>query len=386
MVVVERMLSELIPADYNPRKISEKDFRQLKNSLSRFAAVEPAVVNMSAERRNVLVGGHQRVKAAQALGWETFPCVEVMLAEPEERELNVRLNRNTGEWDFEALMKNFAASDLVEFGFDLAELQEPEPVKGATDPDAVPEPPKVSVTKPGQVWSLGAHRLMCGDSTKAADVERLMGGTLADLLLTDPPYNVAYTGGTSAALTIANDSMEDAQFRQFLTDAMAAAAAVMRPGAAFYVWHADSEGLNFRAAIQAVDLELKQNLIWVKSSMVLGRQDYQWRHEPCLYGWKPGAAHTWNSDRKQTTVLEFDKPARNGEHPTMKPVDLFAYQVGNSSAPGGVVLDLFGGSGTTAIACEQLGRKACLMELDPIYCDVIVKRWEEFSGAKAVLL
>jgi site-specific DNA-methyltransferase (adenine-specific) len=226
---------------------------------------------------------------------------------------------------------------------------------------------------------------MCGDSTSIGDAEVLMGDVLADLLVTDPPYNVAYTGGTADALTIQNDDMSDGDFRQFLRDVYSTADAVMKAGAAFYIWHADSEGYNFRGAAHDIEWKIRQCLIWVKSSLVLGRQDYHWKHEPCLYGWKEGASHFWGSDRTQTTVLEFDRPARNGVHPTMKPVELFQYQIENSSPNGGVVLDLFGGSGTTMIACENSGRVARLMELDEKYCDVIVRRWQDLTGKEAVL-
>ena len=209
-----------------------------------------------------------------------------------------------------------------------------------------------------------------------------MNGERADLWITDPPYNVDYEGGTG--LKIQNDCMPDTDFRQFLRDAYSAANLVMLPGAAFYIWHADLEGYNFRGAAHDIDWTVRQCLIWVKSSLVMGRQDYHWKHEPCLYGWTNGAAHTWNTDRKQTTVLEFDKPSRNGQHPTMKPVELFQYQINNSTKPNALVLDSFGGSGTTAIACERIHRHARLMELDPAYCDVIVKRWEDFTGNTAI--
>ena len=231
-----------------------------------------------------------------------------------------------------------------------------------------------------------SHRLMCGDSTVITDVEKLMGGEKADLLLTDPPYNVAYEGKTEEKLTIKNDKQDDSQFLQFLTDCFSCAFSVLKEGASFYVWHADLEGLNFRLAIKNAGLTLKQNLIWVKNSMVLGRQDYQWRHEPCLYGWKEGAAHNWYSDRKQTTILEFDRPTKSKEHHTMKPIALFAYQLGNSTQRGDLVLDLFGGSGTSIIASEQTGRKCYTMELDEHYCDVIITRWERLTGKQARLL
>lgn len=205
------------------------------------------------------------------------------------------------------------------------------------------------------------------------------------MLLTDPPYNVAYKGKTADALTIQNDSMSDASFRTFLRDAFAAADAAMKPGAVFYIWHADSEGFNFRGACQDVEWKVRQCLVWRKNSMVMGRQDYHWRHEPCLYGWKGGAGHLWASDRKQTTILDFDRPTRSLEHPTMKPVALFEYQLLNNTKGGDLCLDLFGGSGTTLIACEKNGRYARVMELDPKYCDVIVRRWQAFTGKRAVL-
>lgn len=225
---------------------------------------------------------------------------------------------------------------------------------------------------------------MCGDSTSVEDVEKLMNGVKVDLLITDPPYNVAYEGKTKDALTIQNDEMADDDFRQFLREAFYAADNVMKEGAVFYIWHADSEGYNFRGACYDISWKVRQCLIWNKNSMVMGRQDYQWKHEPCLYGWKDGASHLWASDRKQTTILNFDRPTRNAEHPTMKPVKLFDYQIQNNTKKEDAVLDLFGGSGTTLIACEQNGRFSYTMELDPKYVDVIINRWEQLTGEKAV--
>lgn len=288
-------------------------------------------------------------------------------------------------WDLSNLKADFDLSELPEWGLEgLVEVEQLDP---EITEDEVPNKEEVETrVKRGDIWKLGEHRLMCGDSTVITDVEKLMGGEKADLLLTDPPYNVAYEGGTEEKLTIKNDNQDDAQFLQFLTDCFSCAFSVLKEGASFYVWHADSEGLNFRLAIKNAGLTLKQNLIWVKNSLVLGRQDYQWRHEPCLYGWKEGAAHNWYSDRKQTTILEFDRPTKSKEHPTMKPIALFAYQLGNSTQRGGLVLDLFGGSGTSIIASEQTGRKCYTMELDEHYCDVILTRWENLTGKKAELL
>jgi len=297
-------------------------------------------------------------------------------------------------WDTTLLSLELA--DLKEQGFEmdvlgfdpkeLDKLLEPEQIDGLTDEDAVPEVPVEPKTKLGDIYQLGNHRLMCGDSCSITDMEKLCAGQLVDMWLTDPPYNVAYEGKTKDALKIQNDSMGDDQFRQFLRDAYVTADTVMKAGAVFYIWHADLEGYNFRGAAKDAGWTVRQCLVWKKSVMVMGRQDYHWKHEPCLYGWKDGAGHLWAADRKQTTVLEFDKPARNGEHPTMKPVELFAYQMLNNTKGGDIVLDSFGGSGTTMIAAEKHGRYARLMELDPKYCDVIVKRWEDFTGKKAVLL
>jgi DNA modification methylase len=215
-------------------------------------------------------------------------------------------------------------------------------------------------------------------------LRNFVAGGGVDMWLTDPPYNVAYEGKTKDALTIQNDEMGNDQFRQFLRDSYVAADAVMKAGAVFYIWHADSEGYNFRGAASDAGWKVRQCLIWKKSTLVMGRQDYHWKHEPCLYGWKEGAGHLWAADRKQTTILEFDKPSRNGEHPTMKPVGLFEYQMLNNTKGGDIVLDSFGGSGTTLIAAEKNGRVARVMELDPKYCDVIIKRWQEFTGKIAV--
>jgi len=291
-------------------------------------------------------------------------------------------------------MLKIELGDLDEAGFDLSLIGFDEGFlagllgdlpEGLTDPDETPEVPEQPVTQPGDVWICGRHRVMCGDSTVLTDVERLCNGAQVDMLLTDPPYNVAYEGGTTEALKIQNDDMPDEEFVQFLTDAFVNAYAVLKPGAVFYIWHADSEGLNFRQACKNAKLTVRQCLVWRKNTFVMGRQDYQWQHDPCLYGWKDGAGHLWASDRKQTTVLDFDRPSRNGEHPTMKPVALFEYQMLNNTKGGDVVLDLFGGSGTTMIAAEKNGRIARVMELDPRYCDVIITRWQNFTGQEATL-
>jgi site-specific DNA-methyltransferase (adenine-specific) len=260
------------------------------------------------------------------------------------------------------------------------------------DPDAKFE----TKVQRGEVWQLGEHRLMCGDSTSAEDVAKLMNGEQADLWLTDPPYNVAIgitdiedakrRNRRTDGLVIENDAMSNDDFHKFLVSAFKNAADVMKPGAAFYIWFASREHCNFELSLNEADLRVRQELIWNKNSLIMGRQDYQWKHEPCLYGWKEGAAHNWYSDRCQSTVIDWNKPSKSEDHPTMKPVGLFGYQIQNSSKEGDIILDSFGGSGTTIVACEQIGRKARLMEFEPHYCNVIIARWEKLTGQKAIKL
>jgi DNA modification methylase len=381
----------------NARKRTDRSAKLIAESLERYGAARSIVID---EENRILAGngtiagakqaGIKNVRIIETDGTEVIAVKRTGLTEDEKIGLALADNRTSdlSDWDAEMLQQLSKEHDISPWfeGNDLSEIigkVEQLPAEGLTDADDVPEAPEEPVTKLGDLWVLGDHRLLCGDSTDTIALERLMGGVNADLWLTDPPYNVNYEGGTG--LKIQNDNMKDAEFRQFLKDVYIAANCFLRPGAAFYVWHADSEGYNFRGAAFDTGWKVRQCLIWIKSSLVMGRQDYQWKHEPCLYGWTEGAAHTWNSDRKQTTVLEFDKPSRNKEHPTMKPVDLFQYQMANSTKPGNIVLDSFGGSGTTMIAAERINRKARLMELDPRYCDVIVKRWEDFTGKKAIL-
>lgn len=384
-------IERLVPYARNPRKNDEQVERMVA-AIREFGFRIPVV----AKSDGTVVDGHLRLKAAQRMGMESVPVAladELTDAQVKAFRLLANRSANWADWDEDLLALELEELQAMAFdvsltGFDVAEIDSllaKPATDGLTGPDEVPEPPVVPVTKPGDVWLLGKHRLMCGDSTSMDDLARLCAGQLVDMWLTDPPYNVAYEGKTKDALTIKNDAMANDQFRQFLRDAYTAADSVMKPGAVFYIWHADSEGYNFRGAAQDAGWKVRQCLIWKKSVMVMGRQDYHWKHEPCLYGWKDGAGHLWAADRKQTTVLEFDRPTRNGEHPTMKPVALFEYQMLNNTKGGDIVLDSFGGSGTTLLAAEKNGRVARLMELDPKYCDVIVKRWEDFTGKKAVL-
>jgi DNA modification methylase len=389
--IQQRAVTDLIPYIANSRTHSDAQVAQIAASIKEFGWTNPILVSGD----DSIIAGHGRLMAARKLGMEEVPVIVLdHLSKAQQRALVIADNQlalNAG-WDMNMLKAEIEDLQLDDFdlnilGFDdkfLDGLLEPEPTAGLTDEDAVPEVPETPKTVLGDVWVLGNHRLMCGDSTSIDALEKLTEGNLVDMWLTDPPYNVAYEGGTKEKLTIQNDSMGDGDFRQFLRDAYVAADAVMKAGAVFYIWHADSEGYNFRGAAKDAGWQVRQCLVWKKSSLVMGRQDYHWQHEPCLYGWKEGAAHLWATDRKQTTILEFNKPSRNGEHPTMKPVELFEYQMLNNTKGADLVLDSFGGSGTTIIAAEKHGRYGRLMELDPKYCDVIIKRWQDFTGKQAV--
>ena len=376
----------------NYRKYNDKNKELINKSLKECGAGRSIVIDNEGE----IIAGNGIYEQAQKLGIKTkiietdgselvvVKRTDLATNDDKRKQLAVMDNSSSdsSEFDFELLKTDFEAETLNDWGLDVDfSMEEPTEIIE----DEVPEEVETRC-KLGDIWQLGEHRLMCGDSTKTSEVKNLMGDDLADLFITDPPYNVAYEGKTKDRLKIQNDSMSDSNFREFLQDAFYCADTVMKPGAVFYIWHADSEGYNFRGACKDIGWTVRQCLIWNKNAMVMGRQDYQWKHEPCLYGWKDGASHLWASDRKQTTVIDYNKPQRNGEHPTMKPVGLFDYQIKNNTKGSDIVLDLFGGSGTTLIACEQDGRKARLMELDPHYCDVIITRWENLTGKKAVLL
>lgn len=386
--IIYKEVDELIPYVNNPRN-NKNAVDAVASSIKNFGFKVPIVV----DRENEIVTGHTRLLAAKKLGMSEVPVVVADdLSDAEVKAFRLADNKvsELADWDWSLLEAELddledldLEFDMEEFGFDL--LSESGEYTDVLEDEFDDELPVQDKTKSGNVWILGKHRLMCGNSLDPEDVNKLMRGERADLLLTDPPYNINYQGATKEKLTIQNDSMGDEEFREFLTNAFSCADSVMKPGASFYIWHAESEGYNFRGSLRDIGWQVRQCIIWNKSQMTLGRQDYQWKHEPCLYGWTEGGSHSWYSDRKQTTVLNFDKPLRNGEHPTMKPVELFAYLIENSSKKGDAVLDLFGGSGTTLIACEQLGRNAFIMELDEKYCDVIINRWEQLTGREAVL-
>jgi site-specific DNA-methyltransferase (adenine-specific) len=391
MEIKEVEVTALIPYANNSRTHDDAQVAQIAASIKEFGFRNPILVDGVG-----IIAGHGRLMAARKLGLNKVPTIDCSdMTESQKKAYIIADNKLAMNAGWDTAMLSIEMKDLEDEGFDLAllgfddkelnALLEPEVTEGLIDEDAVPETPIEPKTKLGNIYILGNHRLMCGDSCSITDMEKLVNNRQVDMWLTDPPYNVAYEGKTKDALTIQNDSMDNEGFRQFLRDAYVTADTVMKAGAVFYIWHADSEGYNFRGAAHDAGWKVRQCLIWKKSTMVMGRQDYHWKHEPCLYGWKEGAGHLWSTDRKQTTILEFDKPSRNGEHPTMKPVALFEYQMLNNTKGGDIVLDSFGGSGTTLLAAEKHGRHAYLMELDPKYCDVIVKRWEDFTGKKAVL-
>lgn len=434
-------LKDLKRADYNPRIFlmpNDPEFEKLKRSIETFGLVEPIVYN---ERTGTVVGGHQRLSVLEHLGWDEVDVSVVNLAEEEEKVLNVALNKIEGGWDNYKLKDLLEELDTGQFnisltGFDEDEIEnlmtqfhiedESEVKEDDFDLDKAADEIVEPVSKLGDIWRLGRHRLVVGDSTNPEVLRLLLDGKEADMVFTDPPYNVNYEG--SNGKKIQNDHMEDSKFYIFLREAFDAMHEVLTKGGPIYVCHADSEGRNFRNAFSDAGFLMKQCIVWVKNSLVLGRQDYQWKHEPILYGWKEGAAHKWYGGRKETTVMEtpvdlaisrysdhvvltftngtqstvvkvpsyeilyagndegsttwrIEKPKKNGDHPTMKPISLCARAIKNSSQPNEIVLDPFGGSGSTLMAAHQVGRCAYIAEIDPIYADVIVKRYRDFIGS-----
>ena len=389
MVIQTLPIGKLVPADYNPRKDlkpGDPEYEKLKHSLTEFGYVEPVIWNKTTGH---VVGGHQRLKVLVDTGVTEIECVVVEMGEEKEKALNVALNKISGEWDKDKLSLLIADLQGADFDVSLTGFEAPEidalfkdaQRKSVQDDDfdvdaALKEP---TMTKPGDLWLLGKHKLVCGDSTKRDVFELLMDGEQANLVVTDPPYNVNYEG---SAGKIKNDNMTDSAFYDFLFASFQNMEASMANDASIYVFHADTEGLNFRKAFSDAGFYLSGTCIWKKQSLVLGRSPYQWRHEPVLFGWKKKGRHEWYADRKQTTIWEFDKPKQNADHPTMKPVELLAYPILNSSMANYVVLDPFGGSGSTLIACEQTDRVCRMIELDEKYCDVIVRRFIEQTGSE----
>jgi DNA modification methylase len=391
MRIQKMNLSELNPAKYNPRKAlkqGDAEYEKLKRSLEQFGYVELIVVNTAND--NTVISGHQRLNVLKDMGVAEEDCILVELDGDKEKALNIAMNKINGEWDKDKLALLITELQGEDFdvsltGFDPAEIDDlfkDALADGVHDDDfdVEAELEKPAITKGGDLWKLGRHRLVCGDSTKSETFELLMAGAKANLVVTDPPYNVNYEG---TAGKIKNDHMGNDAFAQFLLDAFSNTAANMADDASIYVFHADTEGLNFRKAFSEAGFYLSGTCIWKKQSLVLGRSPYQWQHEPVLFGWKKKGKHQWYTGRKESTIWEFDKPKKNTDHPTMKPVALIAYPIMNSSMSNTLVLDPFGGSGSTLIACEQTERSCCTIELDEKYCDVIVKRYIELVGSTA---
>lgn len=441
MRMERRLLADLIPAEYNPRKPltpEDPEYQDIKASIQGLGYADPIVVNYD----GTIIKGHQRRTVMMDLGIEEADVVVLDIRDKaKEKMVNIALNKITGRWDLQILKDLLVDLDLEGYDFEVTGFHQDDledliqdldiPAEAQDDdfdPDEAKEEIQTPITNRGDIWKLGRHRLMCGDATSMEDTELLMAGNKLDLIITDPPYNVDYGAkvgflegylgqdGTRQNSTIENDHMSAASFYEFLLAAFQSMNDAMRPGAGIYVFHAESTGSQFRSAYTDAGLKLAQCLIWEKNAFVLGRQDYQWRHEPILYGWKEGAAHYFINDRTQDTVLledELDlqsmkkqellallenyirqykdlttvhyenKPTRNDMHPTMKPIPLVGRLMNNSSKPGWLVGDFFSGSGTTIMAAEQLGRTAFGMELDERNCDVIVARWEAYTGQKA---
>ena len=387
MIIEKIKVEKLIPADYNPRKDlqpGDSEYEKIKRSLEEFGYVDPVIWNKTTGR---VVGGHQRLKVLASMGRTEVECVVVELDEEKEKALNVALNKISGDWDKEKLAVLMTDLDVADFdvsltGFDAAEIDDlfKDTLRDGVEDDdfdvdeELQNPP---ITMQGDVWILGRHRLVCGDSTKKETFDKLMEDKKANLVVTDPPYNVDYEG---SAGKIKNDNMNNDTFYQFLLDAFTNTEDALAKDGSIYVFHADTEGLNFRKAFEEAGFYLSGTCIWKKQSLVLGRSPYQWKHEPILFGWKKKGRHRWYSDRKQSTIWEFDKPKRNADHPTMKPIALIAYPIMNSSLTNSIVLDPFGGSGSTLIASEQTDRICYMIELDEKFCDVIAKRYIEQVG------
>lgn len=410
-------IDEIIPYENNAKLHPEEQIEQIKKSILEFGNNDPIAI----DKNNVIIEGHGRLLALKELGYKKVEVIKLGHLTEEQRKaytlIHNKLTMNT-DFDIEILESELAAINIIDmsdFDFDLSIESEEITIEDDYDVEEKLEQIEEPKSKPGDIYQLGEHRLMCGDSTSLEDVKKLMNEEKADLLLTDPPYNVNISN--SDGMTIENDNMSDDNFKQFLNAAFENASASLKKGGAFYIWHGDSETVNFRNACEDNELSVRQCLIWVKNGFNFGRQDYKWKHEPCLYGWKDGAGHyfidEYNnptviednlnidllkkeelkklveellSDKVPTTIIHEDKPLKNDKHPTMKPINLLSFQIKNSSKKEEIVLDLFGGSGSTLISCEQLNRKCYMMEYDPKYVDVIIDRWETLTNKKAVLI
>lgn len=393
MTWVSLSIDSLKPAAYNPRKKlkkGDKEYEKIKKSIVEFGYVDPIIVNFD----GTVIGGHQRLTVLSDLGYKEVQCVQVRIEDENKvKSLNVALNKITGAWNEELLADLMVDLQDADFNLDLTGFEAPEidqlfskvhnkEVK-EDDFDVDGELTKPTISKQGDIWHLGKHRVICGDSTKSETYQLLLGDKKANLVVTDPPYNVNVE---ETAGKIKNDDMSDTDFFQFLFNMFVNVEQSMEDDASIYVFHADTEGLNFRKAFKDAGFYLSGCCVWKKNALVLGRSPYQWQHEPVLYGWKQKGKHQWFSDRKQTTIWEYDRPKSSKEHPTMKPVQLMAYPIQNSSMRGTLILDPFLGSGSTLIAADQTGRVCYGIELDEKFVDVIVKRYMEATEKSDVQL
>jgi DNA modification methylase len=391
MKIKKRKISELIKAEYNPRKITKVQEQDLKDSLQRFGLVDPIIININSERKNIVIGGHQRLKIWEELGNKEIDCNELDLTLDKERELNIRLNKNGGSFDDDLIQEYFNYEELTEWGFNPDELFDfkEDTIDGQIEDDEIPVA-KESKVKRGDIWQLGDHRLMCGDSTSSDDLERLMNEKKADMVFTDPPWNVNY-GAVSKnnpmgykQRTILNDKMDTSDFKNFMNECFNNLFLYSKNGCPTYIVMSAQEWGNLMLSLKENNYHWSSTIIWNKDRLVLSRKDYHTKYEPIWYGWKEGEARLCSvKDRKQSDVWDIERPANSPLHPTTKPIELIEISIKNSSKKNNLILDIFMGSGSTLIACEKLQRKCYGMELDEKYCDVIIERWEQFTGKKA---
>ena len=389
--ITHKQIDDLIFAEYNPRQLSDEQYKHLKDSISRFGLIDPIIINKNKDRKGIIIGGHQRVKVAKTIGINEVPCVEIDLTYDKERELNVRLNKNTGSWDFDVLANTFDIDELIDWGFDEKDLQLDifdEEKEGLIDDDTIPDDVE-SVCKLGDLWQLGEHRLLCGDSTKKENIELLLDGKKADMVFTDPPYGVSAGGGRTQTVKknnikkIENDDLREKDLLNFLIKAISIIP--LKDKCSFYICYDQKSQVEFISAIKN-KWNFKRTLIWNKNVFGLsGKKGYRPKYELIAFG-SNGDEYNWYGDNSQADVIDVPRPERIGNHPTTKPIKLVEIALKNSSKLKDIILDSFLGSGSTLIACQKTNRKCYGMELDPNYCDVIIERWEQFTGKKAELL
>ena len=388
MKIVKRKISELIRAEYNPRKLTKVQEQDLKDSLTRFGLVDPVLININKERENIIIGGHQRVKVWESMGNTEVDCIELDLTLDKERELNVRLNKNTGVWNEELLKDYFEFEELIEWGFTPDEIFEEEEkvVEGNIDDDEIPEVKESRVVK-GDIWKLGEHRIMCGDSTSSDDVEKLMNGERADMVFTDPPYGVNYEGGHNKEKRdgIKNDKLKGLDLSNLFKESLTTTLLFSHNHCPFYIWYASGKSIETFNGLSETGISIRAIICWYKIKSGLGAFMAQYipNYEPCIYGYKTGNSIKWYGPTDEKTIWELKNDTKNKFHPTQKPVELPERAIKNSSKIKDIVYDCFLGSGSTLIAAEKLGRKCYGMELDEFYCEVIITRWEQFTGGKA---